>query len=80
MTTEAVHFCPSWVVKTSACLHGPETRERAVVVGLIDTVRPLLASVPLQGENPELFPYQIVGSPTRRRPSSGCCSTRAPKS
>ncbi len=55
--------CPHPVQIHTTALHGPDKRERTDVAGLIDAVRPLLASAPLKGENPDIFQYQIVQVP-----------------
>lgn len=58
-----VSKCPHPVQVHTPALHGDDKQPRQDVIALIDSLRPLLASVPLQGENPDIFQYQIVQVP-----------------
>jgi hypothetical protein len=55
--------CPHPVQVHTPTLHGDDKKPRQDVLALIDSVRPLLACVLLQGENPDIFQYQIFQVP-----------------
>lgn len=55
--------CPHPVQVHTPALHGDDKAPRADVIALVGSLRPLLAATPLQGENPDIFQYQITQVP-----------------
>lgn len=55
--------CPHPMQVHTPALHGADKQQRQDVVGLVDSVRPLLADAPLKGANPEIFQFQVVQIP-----------------
>jgi hypothetical protein len=55
--------CPHPVQVHTIALRGADKQPRDDVAELINTVRPLLSTAPLLGENPDIFQYQIMQVP-----------------